>query len=175
MNYQIDKQLNQRNNLLDQRNNPLGIRKKKNKIYIVDNIVLYPLSITDSEIVCICQEQIKINNSNKTNSFCKHILYFMNCCKLDTKILKYFQRLKKQILEELSKADFQKQIEVDNKNLWKIAETTLFNDVCCCCLNPMRIDRDHHVCDCCGGIIDEHCHKKWIDFSDRKGCMMCRQ
>ena|SRR5579872_4049517 len=155
-------------------NQQLYIRKKKNKLYIVDNIISYPLTITDSDILCVCPEQIKLN-LNKTDLFCKHIMFYVNCCKLDMNILKYWKRMKTNILTELLKTDFQKQIYCDNKNLWHIIETTLFNDECCCCLNPVSFNRDHHVCSHCGGITDEKCFRKWMDSGDKKGCMLCRQ
>lgn len=157
--------------------NKLSLKKKKNRLYIVDSIINYPLTLTDLTISCPCLEFSKIRADN---CFCKHVMFYLAHCEFDFNLLQHWIKMKKHILLELIKCS-SNNTTIDNAELWKIVESTIFDAECGFCLEKIKITASYHICRSCGGITHEKCFDKWKKSGNKKdeepqekNCILCR-
>ena len=64
-------------------NPKLSTIKHKKKIFILDGIVKYPITISDKDITCLCDKR-------DTNDLCQHVIYYLYDIGLDVELLGMF-------------------------------------------------------------------------------------
>ena len=109
----------------------LKIKYKKNKIYIIDNIVSYPLTFSETSINCCCADYTK--NIKSTSYLCKHVLFFLDYKGLDLNLLQHWLLIKKEVGRRVRVV-----IKRENKNLWDIIDEQIFNNDCGFCLEKIK-------------------------------------
>ena len=64
----------------------------KNKIYVVDGMINYPIIINKNNIKCQCHKSFNSKNTN-SNDLCIHIKNFLNFSGLDDNLLVHWIRI----------------------------------------------------------------------------------
>lgn len=156
--------------------NKLSVKTQRKKIYIVDGIISYPITIlsnlTSCGISCPCIVNKKTQNDNKIQ-FCKHVQYYMHYRGLDLELLSYWIRMKRQIVDALSGSNL-----INNAKLWDEVNKNILDADCGFCLGSLKCSnknstlQDIHICTECQGIVHKTCFNKWNKKSN--GCMLCR-
>lgn len=138
---------------------PMFIKKQKNRIIVVEGFINYPITYEKNHvsIYCPCDQKI-----------CKHILFFLECKGFDKNLLEHWNRIKDHLIKNLSNDS----ININNDELWEIANHEISEMHCGFCLNSIKTNHQYHVCPDCQGIVHITCFKKW-DMTGN-GCMLCR-